>query len=123
MPLPGCPFPAWAPALPPLQQLLFALSAQVDAQLTGSISQKAERGTKVETVGIGGGVHGVLGLLSVPSVNPLTKPLYSHVLSTCPHSWTELRMYRSQLWEGRMTGGETDSNWHCVGHPLLAVLG
>lgn len=40
---------------------------QVDAQLTGRISQKAERGTKVEMVG-GGRSHGTLSLPSMPSM-------------------------------------------------------
>ena len=50
MPLPGGPYLVWAPELPPPQDFPLILSAQVDAQLTGRISQKAERGTKVETV-------------------------------------------------------------------------
>lgn len=53
MPLSECSFLAWAPELPPPQEFPLTLSAQVDAQLTGRINQKAEKGTKVEMVGWG----------------------------------------------------------------------
>lgn len=44
-----------------------------------------------------GGAYGALYLPSMPYVNHLHKTLHSHAFSTCPHSWTELRIHRCQL--------------------------
>lgn len=72
LPLPGCLYLAWAPVLLPLEKFLFTLSTQVDAQLTGSISQKEERGTKVE---LGGGRWGEEFTVTWSALCTLCKPL------------------------------------------------
>lgn len=97
MPLPGGPCLVWAPELPPPQDSLLILSAQVDAQLTGRISQEAERETKVETVR--GRRSQQWPQAALPA---LRKPLEKETLRPCsshlpPLSWTELRICRCQL--------------------------
>lgn len=86
MPLPGCPFPTWVPALPHLQEFLFH-SVCPGGRPTDRKHQPAGREGNKGRDGrgrAGDGVRRALWLLFVPSVDPWNKPLYSHSLPPAP---------------------------------------
>lgn len=76
------------------------LSAQVDTQLMGRSSQKAERGTKVETVAEGVSPRRPLSALH-SLYKTLGKVLYPHPLPV----WTELGCMVPALRREDMLGG------------------